>query len=55
VVEKVRAKHDVANSAYAGCFTGGVMARTSGPTGMAVGCATMAALSVAMDKFMDHH
>jgi import inner membrane translocase subunit TIM22 len=55
VVEKVRAKHDVTNSAYAGCFTGGVMARTSGPTGMAVGCATMAALSVAMDKFMDHH
>ena len=33
MVEKVRAKHDVANSAYAGCFTGGVMARTSGPDG----------------------
>ena len=54
VVEKVRAKHDVVNSAYAGCFTGGVMARSGGPSGMAVGCATMAALSVAMDKFMDH-
>ena len=54
VVEKVRAKHDIANSAYAGCFTGGVMARSGGPSGMAVGCGTMAALSVAMDKFMDH-
>lgn len=55
VVEKVRAKHDVTNSAYAGCFTGGVMARSGGPSGMAFGCASMAALSVAMDKFMDHH
>ena len=54
-VEKARATHDVANSAYAGCFTGGVMARKSGASGMAFGCATMAALSVAMDKFMDHH
>jgi len=54
VVEKVRAKHDVTNSAYAGCFTGGVMARSGGPSGMAFGCASMAALSVAMDKFMDH-
>jgi import inner membrane translocase subunit TIM22 len=54
-VEKARAAHDVANSAYAGCFTGGVMARKSGASGMAFGCATMAALSVAMDKFMDHH
>jgi import inner membrane translocase subunit TIM22 len=32
-----------------------VMARSSGPSGIAFGCATMAALSVAMDKFMDHH
>ncbi|CEF97967.1 Mitochondrial inner membrane translocase subunit Tim17/Tim22/Tim23/peroxisomal protein PMP24 [Ostreococcus tauri] len=54
VVEKVRASHDMMNSAYAGCFTGGVMARTSGPQGIAMGCATMAALSVAMDKLMDH-
>ena len=54
-VEKARARHDVVNSAYAGCFTGGVMARSSGPSGIAFGCATMAALSVAMDKCMDHH
>ena len=55
VVEQTRAKHDIYNSACAGCFTGGVMARTGGPQGMAIGCGTMAALSVAMDHFMDIH
>ena len=55
VVEQTRAKHDIYNSACAGCFTGGVMARTGGPQGMAIGCGTMAALSVAMDHFMDLH
>ena len=55
VVEQTRAKHDIYNSACAGCFTGGVMARTGGPQGIAVGCGTMAALSVAMDHFMDLH
>ena len=55
VVEQARAKHDIYNSACAGCFTGGVMARTGGPQGMAIGCGTMAALSVAMDHFMDLH
>jgi import inner membrane translocase subunit TIM22 len=55
VVEQTRAKHDIYNSACAGCFTGGVMARSGGPQGMAIGCGTMAALSVAMDHFMDIH
>lgn len=55
VVEQTRAKHDIYNSACAGCFTGGVMARTGGPQGIAIGCGTMAALSVAMDHFMDIH
>ena len=55
VFEQTRAKHDIYNSAYAGCFTGGVMARSSGPQGMAMGCATMGALSVCMDKFMELH
>lgn len=55
VIEQTRAKHDIYNSAYAGCFTGGVMARSSGAQGMAMGCATMGALSVCMDKFMDLH
>ena len=55
VIEQTRARHDIYNSAGAGCFTGGVMARSSGPSGMAMGCATMGALSVCMDKFMDLH
>ena len=55
VIEQTRAKHDIYNSAYAGCFTGGVMARSGGKEGMAMGCATMAALSVCMDRFMDIH
>ena len=55
VIEQTRAKHDIYNSAYAGCFTGGVMARSGGKEAMAMGCATMGALSVAMDRFMDIH
>ena len=55
VFEQTRAKHDIYNSAYAGCFTGGVMARSGGKEAMAMGCATMGALSVAMDRFMDIH
>jgi import inner membrane translocase subunit TIM22 len=55
VIERVRAKHDVYNSALAGCFSGGVLARGSGPSGAAIGCGTFAAFSVAMDKFMGMH
>ena len=55
VIEQTRARHDIYNTAYAGCFTGGFMARGSGPTGMAIGCATMSALSICMDRFMDIH
>ena len=54
VIEQTRAKHDIYNSAYAGCFTGGVMAAAAGKR-MAMGCAAMAALSVCMDRFMDIH
>ena len=31
VIEKQRAKHDIYNSVYAGCFSGGVLARSGGP------------------------
>ena len=55
VIEQTRAKHDIYNSAYAGCFTGGVMARSGGKEAMAMGCATMGARSVAMDRFMVIH
>lgn len=31
VIEKVRAKHDIYNSVYAGCATGGALAHKAGP------------------------
>ncbi|KAK9834968.1 hypothetical protein WJX81_000280 [Elliptochloris bilobata] len=34
VVEKVRAKHDIYNSVYAGCAAGAVLAHSAGPKGM---------------------
>jgi import inner membrane translocase subunit TIM22 len=54
VIEKARARHDMMNSVYAGCFTGGALARGGGPQAMGVGCATFAAFSAVIDKFMEH-
>ena len=53
VVEKFRGKHDVVNSAAAGCFSGGFMAIKQGPLAMAGGCASFAAFSVLIDKVME--
>jgi mitochondrial import inner membrane translocase subunit TIM22 len=53
-VEKMRAKHDIYNSVYAGCFTGAVLAHKAGPQAMCAGCATFAALSAAIDHFLAH-
>jgi import inner membrane translocase subunit TIM22 len=53
VVEKYRAKHDKLNSVYAGCIAGGIMAHGAGPQGMAIGCATFAAFSAAIEHFME--
>lgn len=55
VVEKARAKHDIYNSVYAGCATGALLAHSGGPKAMGVGCATFAAFSAAIDKFMAHN
>lgn len=52
VIEKYRAKSDVYNPVYAGCFTGGVLGRSAGPMGMAYGCGGFALWSVAIEKFM---
>jgi len=52
VIETVRAKHDIYNSAGAGCFSGAVLARGSGPMGIGFGCASFAAFSAAMEHFM---
>lgn len=54
VIEKVRAKHDIYNSVYAGCATGGALAHKAGPKAMCAGCATFAAFSALIDKMMAH-
>ncbi|KAK9852835.1 hypothetical protein WJX84_011726 [Apatococcus fuscideae] len=54
VIEKTRAKHDIYNSVYAGCFTGGSIAYSTGPKGMCAGCVTFAAFSALIDKIMEH-
>ena len=54
VIEKARAKHDIYNSVYAGCFTGGSIAYSTGPKGMCAGCLTFAAFSALIDKIMEH-
>lgn len=51
-VESLRAKNDLTNSAVAGCLTGGILARKSGPQGVALGCAGFAAFSLAIDAYM---
>jgi import inner membrane translocase subunit TIM22 len=53
VVEKYRGRHDKMNSVYAGCIAGGVMAHSAGPGGMAIGCASFAAFSAAIEHFME--
>lgn len=53
VIETYRAKHDAYNSAYAGCFSGGFLARSGGPKVMCFGCASFAAFSVLIDRFME--
>ncbi|KAK9062358.1 hypothetical protein SSX86_019544 [Deinandra increscens subsp. villosa] len=55
VVEKARAKHDITNTAIAGCVTGGTMSAKTGPKGACFGCAGFAAFSVAIEKFLERH
>lgn len=54
VIEKFRAKHDMYNSIYAGCSAGAILAHSGGPKAMCIGCASFAAFSAAIDKFLDH-
>lgn len=55
VIEKMRAKHDVYNSVYAGCVTGGTIAHSGGAKAMCVGCVSFAAFSAVIDRFMGQH
>ena len=43
------------NSAGAGCFTGAALAYKTGLQGMGFGCATFAAFSVLIDKYLTHN
>lgn len=53
VVEKARAKHDIANTAVAGCVTGGALSARGGPKAACAGCAGFAAFSVVIEKFLE--
>lgn len=54
VIEKMRARHDMYNSIYAGCTTGAILAHSGGPKAMCIGCASFAAFSALIDRFMGH-
>ncbi|CAM9735951.1 unnamed protein product, partial [Choristocarpus tenellus] len=54
VIEKLRAKHDMMNSVYAGCLTGAAFGIKSGPQSACIGCIGMATFSAAIDAFMGH-
>lgn len=51
-IEGYRAKNDMVNGAAAGCLTGGILARSGGPTAVAGGCAAFAAFSTAIDVWL---
>ncbi|KAL0040875.1 hypothetical protein WJX79_008176 [Trebouxia sp. C0005] len=53
VIEKMRAKHDIYNSMYAGCFAGGTLAASAGPKAACAGCLTFGAFSAIIDKFLE--
>ena len=53
VIEKTRAKHDIYNSMYAGCFAGGTLAASAGPKAACAGCLTFGAFSAIIDKFLE--
>ncbi|KAG2242970.1 hypothetical protein Bca52824_012973 [Brassica carinata] len=55
IVEKARAKHDIINTAVAGCVTGGTMSARGGPKAACIGCVGFATFSVLIEKFFDRH
>lgn len=54
IIETYRAKHDMYNSIYAGCAAGAILAHSGGPKAMCIGCASFAAFSALIDRFMEH-
>jgi len=54
-LEQFRAKSDHWNTLMAGCFSGGLVAGRAGPHAAALGCATFAGFSYAIDYFLGRH
>ena len=54
VIETYRARHDMWNSIYGGCTAGAIMAHSGGPKAMCFGCASFAAFSYLIDRFIEH-
>lgn len=52
VIETARGRHDSMNTVYAGCATGAALAYSAGPKAMCIGCASFAAFSALIDRFM---
>eukprot|EP00955_Chlamydomonas_euryale_P078694 363193-Chlamydomonas_euryale.AAC.12 len=52
VIEKFRAKHDIWNTALAGCATGAMIAHGGGPQAMCFACAGIGAFNIAIDRFL---
>ena len=55
LVEKYRAKHDLANGMISGCAAGAGLSAKSGPQAACVGCVGFAAFSVAIELVMGPH
>ncbi|KAL3624888.1 hypothetical protein CASFOL_031556 [Castilleja foliolosa] len=55
VIEKARAKHDIMNTVFAGCVTGGSLSARGGPKAACAGCVGFAAFSAVIEKFLERH
>jgi hypothetical protein len=52
ILETHRAKHDIYNTAIAGCTSGAILGARGGPKGVLYGCAGFAAFSTAVEYFL---
>ncbi|KAI5063329.1 hypothetical protein GOP47_0021876 [Adiantum capillus-veneris] len=55
MVEKARAKHDLKNTAIAGCVTGGAISVRAGAKASCLGCVGFATFSVLIEKVLAGH
>jgi hypothetical protein len=51
-IEGMRGSNDATNGIAAGCLTGGILARNSGPYAVATGCAGFAVFSAAVEAYL---